>query len=239
MSDDPVLLLPGTLCDSRVWGPQILALESAGRRVLVGDLTRADSIEGLAAGVLESAPPRFSLAGLSMGGIVALEILRLAPGRVLRLALLDTNALADDAAKRRARLALMERARRGELETLVRAELKPRYLAAANLARPGLLETVMAMARDLGSDVFLRQSQALLGRRDRRAELHEIRCPVLVLCGEQDELCTVGHHREIAGLIRGSRLQVLPGCGHLSTLERPAAVSAALGEWLRPAPSDP
>lgn len=232
MAREPLLLLPGTLCDGRVWAPQQAALADACDGVSVGDLTQDDSIEGMADRVLAAAPPRFALAGLSMGGIVAIEIWRRAPQRVLRLALLDTNALADDDARRRARIGFMRRAQRGGLEQLVRAELKPRYLAAASRAQPGLLDTVMAMARDLGPEVFLRQSRALLGRRDCRPGLPGIRCPVLVLCGERDELCPADHHRELASLIPGAHLEVLEDCGHLSTLEQPEAVAAALREWL-------
>jgi pimeloyl-ACP methyl ester carboxylesterase len=220
------------MCDRRVFAAQIQSLDCTGDAPIVGDLTRSSSIEGMAAHVLEAAPPRFSLAGLSMGGMVAVEICRQAPERVLRLALLDTNMCADNANRQHLRQAQTDSVRRGELGDMVRNELAPSYFSAAARSRSGLVRTVVDMALALGPDVYLRQVEALQHRPDSRALLPGIRCPTLVLCGDADELCTPAHHVEIAAALPCARLRVIPECGHLSTLEQPDAVSAALSDWL-------
>ncbi len=228
----PLLLLPGTMCDWRVFAPQLQSLACNGESPLVGDLSRSSSIEGMAGRVLETAPPRFSLAGLSMGGIVAVEICRQAPERVLRLALLDTNLLAENPDRRRLRKEQTDRVRRGELEGMVRNDLAPCYFSVAAGTRPDLVRTVVDMALALGSDVYLRQVEALQRRQDSRPLLAHIRCPTLVLCGDADELCPPAHHAEIAAALPCARLRIIAECGHLSTLEQPDAVSAALSDWL-------
>jgi pimeloyl-ACP methyl ester carboxylesterase len=228
----PLLLLPGMLCDGRVFAPQIQSMGCAGDRSLVCDLTQSSTIAGMAARVLDTAPPSFSLAGLSLGGIVAIEICRQAPERVLRLALLDTSTLADTPERRQARQLQVERARRGDLESLVRDDLAPRYFSAANRRREDLLRIVVGMAMAVGPDAFLRQAAAVNGRQDTSALLSRIRCPTLVLCGDADELCPPAHHAEIAAALPCALLRVISECGHLSTLEQPEAVSAALGDWL-------
>jgi len=228
----PLLLLPGTMCDRRVFAPQMQSLGRTGDGPLVGDLTQQSSIRGMALHVLESAPPRFSLAGLSMGGMVAVEICREAPERVLRLALLDTNLLAETADRRRLRQEQTDRVRRGEFEAMVRDDLAPRYFSVAARTRPDLVRTVVDMALALGPDVYLRQVKALQHRRDSRPLLARIRCPTLVLCGDADELCPPAHHAELAAALPCAQLRIIPECGHLSTLEQPEAVSAALTDWL-------
>jgi pimeloyl-ACP methyl ester carboxylesterase len=226
------------MCDWRVFAPQLQSLVCAGDGPLVGDLTRSSSIEGMATHVLETAPPRFSLAGLSMGGMVAVEMCRQAPERVLRLALLDTNMLAESPDRRRLRQEQTARVRRGELEDMVRTDLAPSYFSVAARARPDLVRTVVDMALALGPDVYLRQVEALKHRPDLRPVLPRIGCPTLVLCGDADELCPPVHHAEIAAALPCAELRIIPECGHLSTLEQPGAVSAALGDWLtRPVPT--
>ncbi len=226
----PLLLVPGLLCDAALWAPQVEALADLARPI-VADVTRSDSIGGMAADALAQAPERFALAGLSMGGYVAQEIMRRVPGRVTRLALLDTSARADtpeQSARRRDMIAL---AKMGTFKG-VTPRLLPYLLHPARLDDKPLVETVMGMAERVGRDAFLRQEEAIIGRVDGRADLGRIACPTLILCGAQDLLIPPELHREMASLVPGAKLVEVPDCGHLSTLERPEAVNAALRDWV-------
>lgn len=226
----PLVLLPGMMCDARLFGPQIAAL-SRTVPVMTCPLTAHNTVRALARDVLAAAPARFALAGLSMGGIVAMEVARQAPGRVDRIALLDTNPLAETPDRAAAREPQIAKVRAGRLLEVIRDEMKPNYLAAGT-PPPELLETVIAMAEDLGPDVFIRQSRALQSRPDQQVTLRKLGIPALVLCGAEDKLCPVRVHELMAGLIAESELVVLPGAGHLPTLEVPELVTAALGQWL-------
>ena len=226
----PLVLLPGMMCDARLFGPQINAL-SPSRPVGVGDLTGHDSMAALAAEVLAQAPERFALAGLSMGGIVAMEVIRQAPGRVARLALLDTNPRAELPEAKARRAPQIEKVRRGGLREVMRDEMKPNYLTEGPF-RADILDLCMAMALDLGPEVFVRQSVALRDRPDQLETLRRVRVPTLILCGRHDVPCPVERHELMHGLIQGSTLRIIEGAGHLSTLEQPAAVTAALWAWL-------
>lgn len=226
----PLVLLPGLLCDAALWQPQIGALADLAAP-LVGDLTRHDSLAAMAAAVLATAPEYFSLAGLSMGGYVAQEIMRQAPARVRRLALLDTSARADTDEQRARRRGLIELAGKGEFRG-VTPRLLPLLLHPDRLGDRPLVDTVIGMAERVGKDAFLRQQQAILGRPDGRADLARIACPTLVLCGRQDALTPLAVHEEMAAAVKGARLVVVEDCGHLAPLERAEAVTAALQEWL-------
>lgn len=226
----PLVLLPGMMCDARLFGPQINALSPA-RPVGVGDITGHDTVEALAADVLVRTPERFALAGLSMGGIVAMEMIRQAPGRVARLALLDTNPLAELPQVKARRGPQIEKVRKGGLREVMREEMKPNYLTEGPL-RADILDLCMAMALDLGPEVFVRQSIALRDRPDQQETLRRIRVPALVLCGRHDLPCPVERHELMHRLIPGSVLEIIEGAGHLSTLERPAAVTETLRDWL-------
>lgn len=219
------------MCDATLWGAQMDALGDR-CRVAVGDIGGADSIAAIAAQVLAQAPARFSLAGLSMGGIVALEIWRRAPGRIEGLALLDTNFRPDPSERRELRDRQISDVARGDLAAVLRDELKPNYLARCHRDNTALLDDVLAMGIALGPDVFRRQSLALRDRPDSTATLPDISCPTLVLCGDEDRLCPPELHREMARLIPGAQLEVVSDCGHLSTMEQPDAVNAALLRWL-------
>jgi pimeloyl-ACP methyl ester carboxylesterase len=226
----PALLLPGMMCDARLFGPQIGAL-SAQWPVMACPIWGHSTVEALAVQVLAAAPPEFALAGLSMGGIVAMEILRQAPGRVTRLALLDTNPLAErDEAKAR-RIPQMEAARTGDLRRVMRDEMKPNYLAETP-NRQAILDLCMEMALGLGPDVFISQSMTLRDRPDQRATLRGFHGPSLVLCGQQDKLCPVETHERMADLLPNAHLEIIDGAGHLPTLERPEITTAALRRWL-------
>ena len=181
--------------------------------------------------VLEHAPPSFALAGLSMGGYVCLEIMRQAPGRVRRLALLDTAAIADDAARRKQRQDLISLAETGKFKG-VTPRLLPLLIHPERLEDNPLTEAVMAMAGRVGKAAFLRQQRAILSRVDSRPGLRAIGVPTLVLCGRQDALTHVARHAEIASAIHGARLGVIEDCGHLPTMERPEAATALMRDWL-------
>jgi pimeloyl-ACP methyl ester carboxylesterase len=226
----PLLLLPGMMCDARLFAPQLAAF-SAERAVQVAPLVRQDSMDGLAAEVLAHAPPRFALAGLSMGGIVAMAIVSQAPERVAGLALLDTNPLAEAPEVRARRPAQIARARAGDLAGVMREEMKPNYLADA-AGRPDVLLLCTDMALALGAEVFARQSAALAARPDRRATLRRVTVPTLILMGREDRLCPRDRHELMHELVVGSRLVIVDGAGHLPTLEQPAAVIDAMGRWL-------
>ncbi len=226
-----LLLLPGMMCDARMWTNQVNAL--AGEcSITVADIAKAADVSSIARQVLEAAPPQFAMAGLSMGGIVALEMWRQAPERIERLALLDSNYKADAPDRRRIRERQIERANNGALRSVLRDELKPNYLAACHQTNLVLLDEVLRMGIDLGPEIFVRQSLALRDRPDSAHTLHDIDCPVLILCGEEDTLCPVSLHEEMAAAINGSQLRVVPDCGHLSAMEQPGAVNSALHEWL-------
>lgn len=226
----PTVFLPGLLCDAGLWRPQIDALAGV-VAPMVADLTLDSDIPAMARRVLASAPARFALVALSMGGYVALEILRQAPERVTRLALLDTSARPDTperAEVRRAGMASLERGRfvgitRSLLETLVH----PAH------TRGPVADALRTMAARVGSAAFLRQQRAILGRIDSRADLAEIRVPTLVAVGDADQVTPLRDAEEMAGLIPNARLHVFRGCGHLPALELPDETSALLLDWLK------
>lgn len=230
MSKTPLLLLPGLLCDGALWEPQAHQLGDVAD-IRVADLTRDETMTAMAMRALDSAPGEFALAGLSMGGYVALEIMRQARDRVTRLALLDTSARADHPDQTRRRLDLMDLSRRGRFKG-VTPRLLPLLIHPARMGDAALTGTVTAMAEGVGMDAFLRQQTAIMNRDDSLPLLPSIACPTLVLCGREDALTPLDLHREMAALIPGARLVVVEGCGHLSTLERPDVVNAAMREWL-------
>jgi pimeloyl-ACP methyl ester carboxylesterase len=230
MSRPPLILLPGLLLDERLYGAQTAALADCAE-MQVMDLTGADSIAAMAAAVLAEAPERFALCGLSMGGYVAFEIMRRAPERVTKLALLDTQARPDSAEARARRRDLIALAERGAFETAT-ARLWPLFVHPDRHEDEALNAIIAAMARRVGRDGFLRQQKAILNRVDSRPGLAAIACPTLVLTGRQDLLTPVEVHYEIAAAIPAATLVVLPHCGHLSPLEQPAMVNAQLAAWL-------
>ncbi|MCU0889681.1 MAG: alpha/beta fold hydrolase [Rubritepida sp.] len=227
----PLLLLPGLLCDARLWRDALPALEGlAAPRV--ADLTRHDSLAGMAANALalmEDAP-HFALAGLSMGGYVALEIMRRAPARVSHLALLDTSARPDTAEQTARRRGLLELSAQGQFRG-VTPRLLP-LLVHPDRAEGPLAEEVMAMAERVGPAAFLRQQTAIMNRPDARPHLGAIAVPTLVACGEADALTPPELHAEMAALIPGARLHHFAGAGHLPPMEVPEAAGAALRAWL-------
>lgn len=228
---EPLVFLPGMMCDARLFGPQLAELSSE-FSVMVAPVTQGERIEEIASGLLDQLPVRFALAGLSMGGIVAMEILRRAPDRVSRIALMSTNPLAETPQVAAAREPQIVKARTGKLLDVMRDEMKPNYLAPGPY-RSEILDLVMDMADALGPEVFVRQSRALQRRKDQQATLRRVRIPALILCGEHDQLCPVKRHTFMAELIQNAHLEVLPDSGHLPTLEQPAETTAALRQWMQ------
>jgi pimeloyl-ACP methyl ester carboxylesterase len=225
-----LVLVPGLLCSAALWAPQIAALGDIAR-CTVADHTRHRTMKGIARSILAAAPARFALAGLSMGGYIAYEILRQAPERVERLALLDTGFRADTPERTAARRDLLAHAGR---EGVRRAQelLMPVLVHPSRLDDQPLVDTILQMGVDTGLEAFRRQEEALIGRPDNRPLLASVRCPTLVLVGQEDALTPPDLAREIAAGIPGAKLVIIPDCGHLSTLERPEAVNRALRAWL-------
>lgn len=230
-----IVLVPGLMCDAAVWREQAAALAAIGD-VHIADHGLSNTLGAMAERILESAPPRFALAGHSMGGRVALEVMARAPRRVTRLALLDTGfePLADGEAGER------ERAGRMRLLALAHAEgMRPMardwargMVHPARLADATLMESIHSMIARSSPQVFEAQIHALLNRPDRTALLGDIAIPTLVLCGHDDAWSPLARHEEMARRIRGSRLVDVPDCGHMCTLEKPDAVGRALLQWL-------
>jgi pimeloyl-ACP methyl ester carboxylesterase len=228
--NDTLVMLPGMMCDARLFRPQIDAF-SGERPVMVVPLVGADTIEKMAADILENLPPRFALAGLSMGGIVAMEIMRQAPDRVSRLALMDTNPKVESPKIAVMRDAQVDEVLSGGLRCVMREQMKPNYLAdGPNTGQ--ILDTCMAMSETLGPDAFVQQSRALQTRRDQTETLKTVCVPTLVLCGEDDTLCPIHRHQLMHDLVSGSELRILKNAGHLPTLEQPEATNEALRQWL-------
>lgn len=227
---EPLLLLPGMMCDARLFAPQIAAF-SVTRSVMVAPLVGHSSISALADDVLSNAPRRFALAGLSMGGIVAMEVVRQAPERVTRLALMDTNPLADHPHQVTVRDAQIARVATGKLRQVMRDEMKPLYLAEGQ-RKDSILALCMAMTEALGTDVFISQSYALQKRPDQSETLRKIKVPSLVLCGAEDRLCPLERHQLMLNLIPNATMVIIKGAGHLPTLEQPELTNKALEDWL-------
>jgi pimeloyl-ACP methyl ester carboxylesterase len=224
-----LLLLPGLLCDARLWRDQVAGLADVADCV-VADLTLDSSVSAMAARALAGLPPRVAVCGLSMGGYVALEILRRAPGRVERLALFDTSARADLPEQGRRRRILMSMAKEGSFKG-VTPRLLPQLVHPRHVEGP-LGAEVMAMAERVGQEAFLRQQEAIMGRPDSRPDLARIRVPTLVACGAEDALTPPDLAREIAAGIPGARLELIADSGHLPTMEQPAAATVLLRTWL-------
>jgi pimeloyl-ACP methyl ester carboxylesterase len=225
-----ILALPGLLDDERLWHHQAAAL-GADHPITSFALTPQASMAELAAMALARAPAgRFALAGLSMGGYLALEIMRTAPERVAALALLDTSARPDTPQASEMRRALIAQSA-GDFDAAM-AAFMPRILHPSRLGDEAIVALLQKMATDIGRDGFVRQQQAIMARADSRPTLATIRCPTLVLCGRDDLLTPLELHEEMAAGIAGSRLVVLDGCGHMSALEKPAEVTEALRNWL-------
>lgn len=227
---EPVVFLPGLLCDQALWRQQVDALSDIAAP-MIADLTLDDTVEAMARRTLAVAPPRFSLASLSMGGYVAFEIMRQAPERVTRLALIDTSARGDTPLRTAQRRAGIESLRRGTFLGVTRRLLD-------DLVDPSHMEDqvaaeMKAMALRVGKQAFLRQQHAIMQRPDSTALLPLIAVDTMIVVGAGDRLTPVEHAREMQTAIPHATLHVIPRCGHMPALEEPAQVSALLRGWLR------
>ncbi len=232
----PLLLLPGLLCDARLWRDALPPLADM-VEPRIADLTRSDTLAGMArdALALVNHVPRFAVAGLSMGGYVALEIMRQASARVTQLALLDTSARPDTPEQTERRRGLLSLSRQGQFRG-VTPRLLPMLIHPSRQGTP-LAQEVMDMAERVGSEAFLRQQNAIMHRPDSRPDLAGIQVPTLVACGAEDALTPPELHDEMAAMIPGAKLVRFAGSGHLPTMEVPEAAGQALREWLTPARS--
>jgi pimeloyl-ACP methyl ester carboxylesterase len=231
----PLVLVPGLLCDEIVWAHQSDALADIADIQIATNGAR-DSLVAMAEAIIAQAPPRFAVAGHSMGGRVALEVVRRVPERVIALALLDTGyqALAPGEAGERevaGRHALVEKARRRGMRAMGWEWLQG-MVYPSRLSDAILVNAILDMIERRTPDIYAAQTRALIGRPDATAVLAKVRCPTLVLCGQEDLWSPPQRHEAICDLVPGSSLTVVPYCGHMSTMEQPAAVSQALRSWL-------
>lgn len=231
MARTPLVLCPGLLNDDALWRHQIDSLADIAEP-RVADLTGADSIGRLAKAVLDGAPPRFALAGLSMGGYVAFEIMRQAPERVERLALFDTRARLDPPEARERRLDMIGIAERGGFSKLP-PQMLPGLVHPDHVKDAKIADTVLAMAERIGAEAFIRQQKAILNRPDSLPTLAAIKVPTLVAGGRQDGITPPDMLQEMASGIAGAKLVIIEEAGHLSPLEQPHAASAVLRYWLQ------
>lgn len=229
-SEETLVFVPGLGCTERLFAPQIAALGGS-RPIRIADHRQDATMEAIARRLLADAPARFALAGLSMGGYIAIEVLRQAPDRVTRVALLDTSARGDTGQARENRHRQMDVARAGRLDALV-DDLWPRLVHPDRREDAGLRAIVDAMMRDIGAEGFIRQQHAIMSRGEGHEVLSALEIPTLVLVGDSDVLTPPDAAREMADLVEWSSHVVVPGCGHLSTLERPEPVTDALSAWL-------
>ena len=227
----PYLLIPGLNCDARVFAGAAHALWPFGP-VTIANQQEGKSIKGIAASILSSAPGQFGLLGFSMGGYIALEILRQAPGRVARLALLDTSARPDTEEATANRRRLISLAQKGKFIEAIEQTF-PRSVHPDHKDRSDLYAIHRAMAETNGPEVFVRQQEAIIARPDSRGDLAGIAIPTLIVVGDGDQITPPDTAEELHKGIAGSRLVVVPRAGHLAVLEQPEAVQDALREWAR------
>lgn len=226
MTAENLILLPGMMCDARMWAAQVAAIDIP---VVIPDLLGHDNFPAMASEILATAPPRFAVAGLSMGGILAFELWRRAPHRISHLALLDTTPFPDSQDRQALRIEQIEKVLAGGLRALAIDELKPMYLVNDGTDdQDALLDVILDMALGHGPEVFERQSLALKNRVDSRDTLATIECPTTVICGAQDRLCPVSFHELMADEIPDAELFVIEHCGHLATMECPDVVNEHL-----------
>ena len=227
-----LVLVPGLLCDAALFGPQVETLAEEAE-IWIPDVSRHASLREMGEAILHDAPfQTFALAGLSMGGYIAMELMRQAAQRVTRLALLDTRATPDtgEESERRRELIRLAQTERGFAP--VTSRMLPLLVHSSRIRDAQLVQIIRDMAERTGIEGFVRQQTAIIGRPDSRPLLADISVPTLILCGRQDAITPLGAHEEMAQGIAGAKLKIIEECGHLSTLERPDAVNAALREWM-------
>ncbi len=232
MTRSTLVLLPGLLNTRRLFERQIADLSDIADCV-VPELYRYDSLAAMAEAALAAAPPHFALAGFSMGGYVAFEILRRAPQRVERLALIDTQATPDTPEVTARRRGFIEQTRLGRFRG-VQPSLLPTIVHPAHLKDSGVVQPILDMAQEVGAEGFVREQNAIMARPDSRPLLAKIDVPTVVIVGRQDQATPLSRSQEMAADIANARLVVIEQCGHMSPLEKPDEVSQALRRWLIP-----
>jgi pimeloyl-ACP methyl ester carboxylesterase len=236
MSRPHLILVPGLMCDATVWANQTPALSGV-TGITIADHESLDSLGAMAEAILDGAPLRFALAGHSMGGRVALEVFRRAPERVAGIALMDTAHAplpggADGEQEIQGRYALLAKARAEGMHAMA-VRWAENMVHPSRLSDTGLMNSIHDMIARKTPDIFAAQIKALIARPSATALLSKIACPALVLCGRQDSWSVLAKHEEMAAVIPGSRLVIVEECGHMSTMERPGEVAAAMQEWIR------
>ena len=229
MAKVPLILLPGTLCDERLWETVNL---SDLADVKVCDVSKADTLEGIAKSVLEEAPDKFALAGLSLGGIISLEIMRIAPERVIKLALLDTNPNPPSLEQIEGWERFIDMANNGQFLDITINHLLPVLIHPHRRNDEGLVSTIIDMAEKVGIEGYINQLKAVMTRSDQRPILSTISCPTMILVGREDRVCPLRMSEFLTENIPAANLEIISHSGHLSPLEQPEKVSAALREWL-------
>lgn len=228
---EPLVLLPGFMCDARVFGPQVAAL-SYDTPVMLAPVTQGERIEEIASAILTAAPAKFGVAGMGFGGVVAMELVRRAPERITRIAVIDASPLAETPQDASAREGRIIRARTGRLREVLQEDI-----GTAGLAVSPYRSDVMALALDmgmhLGADIYTRQSRAMMRRKDQQAVMRKCKVPALILCGAENAALPVKRHQFLATLIPYAKLEVIEGAGHMAALEQPEAVINALRAWQR------
>jgi pimeloyl-ACP methyl ester carboxylesterase len=225
----PLILVPGLVCDGAVWAHQRAGLADVADCV-VADVSRPDTMQDMAAEVLAKAPESFAIAGFSMGGYVALEVLRQAPHRVTRLALIDSGARADYPEQTANRKASIADCRAGRYAAAIETML-PVLLHPTRLAQP-LADQVRAMAGRVGSECFVRRQLAMISRTDARDLLRAATIPVRIICGREDRLTPLARSQEVVEITPDARLSIVEDCGHMPPLERPQAATALMRDWI-------
>ena len=231
MSIEPLVLIPPILCDARVFGPQINAF-SRECPVMIAPTSLGERMEEIASAILSWAPSKFALAGMSMGGAVALEMLRRAPDRITRIALISTSAQGETPQAASAREPLIVAARSGRFNDVIHKELDPAWLAEGP-DRLAITNLITDMGQALGAEGYVRQARAMQRRKDQQSTLRLVKQPTLVMCGAEDTLMPPRRHEFLAELVPYTQLEIVPGAGHLPTLEQPEIANHILRAWMR------
>jgi pimeloyl-ACP methyl ester carboxylesterase len=224
----PLVFIPGMMCDARLFLPQITAFQHT--PIFIASITQHDNVEDLAHEILLYAPAHFSLCGLSMGGIIAMEMIRQAPERIKRLCLMDTNPLAETDEMKALRQPQIDKVKNGNLEQVMQQQFIPKYFEDKKPPQK-LAKLCIDMALNLGDEAFIHQSRALKNRPDQTKTLQNFKKPTLILHGEHDTLCPAERHQLMHQLMPHSRYAIIKNAGHLSTLENPQQVNQELHNW--------
>jgi len=233
---ETLVFVPPMLCNAQIFGPQINTL-STDMPVMFAPTTQGERMEEIASQILSWVPSKFALCGMGMGGAVALEIMRRAPDRVTRIALISTSPHADTPEIASAREPLIVAARSGRFEDVIAKEMNPAWLSDGP-DRMAIAQFVGDMARHQGAEAYVKQARAMQRRRDQQPTLRQIKQPALIMCGCDDTLMPTARHEFMAGLIPSARLEIINWAGHLPTLENPDAVNTHLRDWMAQ-PADP